>query len=396
MQLKGNLILFLLSVLLSTVGRGQFIDHFDGKKIEGWFFFTGDGEATMDFLQRGDYATIYVDATKDKHNIYWAIIKRNISSFMDLKKLKNPGFELRVEARVRVHNPPRRVNFMVNTQRTTNFHKDLMEFDLQDTSWYVISMTTEELDAVPGDSLYVQLGVTDFGLDVYEVDIDYYRADIIEVKRAGPDKGPATPYHPSIPDLSSFSIRLEAAHDALINSVFPEVNFNDWNVKKEDGTVRVLTINENQWAVVRFDLEPYKGSKAAGAGIFEFTTYSVAGGGNYVEAYGKDFGEEFGKVRIIEILGGDPDWDEEQVTYSNLMGEKDYAQVFNTQMIFDSEVAEQPDSKNFITISQPVMQRLLDGTTKGLMIRPLGASTPSIYASEDEHGNGPKFYFNVE
>ncbi len=396
MLLKRNLIILLLSLLTSVIGKAQFVDHFNGKEIEEWFFFTGDGAATMEFLQRDDYATIYVDATKDKHNIYWTIIKRNIASFLDLKKLKDPDFELRVEARVRIHNPPRRLNFMVNTQRTTNFHKDLMEFDLQDTSWHVISMTTNELDAVPGDSLYVQLGVTDFGLDIYEVDIDYYRAEIINVKRAGPDKGPATPYHPPIPELSSFSIHLEAMHDALINSVFPEVNFNDWHAKEKNGIARILTISEPQWAIIRFDLEPYKGSKAAGAGVFEFTTYSVHSGGNYIEAYGKDFGEEFGKVRIIEILGGDPNWDEEQVTYGNFVGDKDYAQVFNPQMIFDTEVTKQPDGKNFITISQTVLQRLLDGTTKGLMMRPLGAINPSFYASEDESGNGPKLHFDVE
>jgi hypothetical protein len=83
-----------------------------------------------------------------------------------------------VEARVRIYNPPHAVNFMVNTQRTTDFHHDLMEFELPDTNWHVISMTTRDLDAVPGDSVYVQFNVTDFGWDKYQVDVDYIKADI--------------------------------------------------------------------------------------------------------------------------------------------------------------------------------------------------------------------------
>jgi hypothetical protein len=40
-------------------------------------------------------------------------------------------------------------------------------------------------------------------------------------------------------------------------------------------------------------------------------------------------------------------------------------------MIYDFEVSDKPGSKNFITISKPVFQRLIDGRTKGLLLRPL-------------------------
>jgi hypothetical protein len=72
-----------------------------------------------------------------------------------------------------------------------------------------------------------------------------------------------------------------------------------------------------------------------------------------------------------------------------------YSEVFNNQTIFDSEVSEESGSKNFITISKPVLQRMLDGKTKGLLIRPLGAIDASFYASENQLGNnGPKLHFN--
>jgi hypothetical protein len=351
----------------------------------------------MDFVQMDGYARILVDATKDRDNVYWTLIKRDVTAFLDLSKLQDPSFQLRVEARVRVHDAPRRVNMMVNTQRTTNFHIDLMEFDIPDTTeWHTISMTTKKFDAVPGDTVYVQLCATDYGLGKYSVDVDYYRADIVNVHTAGPDKGELVPYHPPVPDVGTFSNHLDVTHDCLINSDFPDVNLNNWSVKEHGGNARTLTVNANQWAILRWDFRKYKNSKVDGSGLLELTTQAVPKGGNYIEAFGEDFGVEFGKVRVIEIIGGDPEWDQNTITYNKFIRGRAYSDVFNTQMIFDIELSDEPGSKNFITISKPVLQRMLDGKTKGLLIRPLGALDASFYASENQPGsNGPKLHFNI-
>ncbi len=390
--------IFLLLIITSGICQAQFLDPFDSKKIEGWFFFTGDGAAVMDFIPMDGYARILVDATKDKDNVYWTLIKRDVTASLDLNKLKNPAFQLRVEARVRVHNAPRRVNMMVNTQRTTDYHIDLMEFDIPDTTnWHTISMTTKKFDAVPGDTVYVQLCVTDYGLGKYYVDLDYYKADIVDVNTAGPDKGELVPYHPPIPDISTFSNHLNVDHDCVINSDFPDVNFNDWHVKEKEGDARILTVNATQWAILRWDFDKYKNLKTDGPGLLELTTQSVPKGGNYIGAFGEDFGIEFGKVRVIEIFGGDPEWDQNKVTYNNFMQGNIYPDVFNTQMIYDIDLSDQPGSKNYITISKPVLQRLLDGKTKGLLIRPLGSLDASFYASENQMGDdGPRLHFDVK
>lgn len=391
---KKLLTLFLIFIT-SGIYHAQFLDSFDNNKIEGWFYLTGDGSAKMDFVQMNGFARIVVDATKDKDNVYWTLIKRDVTKYLDLSKFLNPDYQLRVEAKVKVHNAPRRLNFMVNTNRTTNFHIDLMEYDIPDTTnWHVISMTTKKFDALPGDTVYVQLAATDYGLRKYFVDIDYYKADIVNVKEAGPDKGVLVPYHPPMPEVNTFSNHLIVTHDALINSDFPDVNFNDWHAKEKDGDARILTVNSNQWAVLRWDFEKFKNKNAAGAGILELTTQSFPNGGNYIQALGEDFGMEFGKVRVIEILGGDPEWDQNKVTYNNMIQNKNYADVFNEQMIFDADVKEEPGGKNYITISQPVLQRMLDGKTKGLLIRPLGAVDASFYASENQNG-GPILHFNI-
>ena len=389
--------IFLFIFITSCICRAQFLDNFDGNKIEGWFFFTGDGYATMDFVPMKGFARIIVDGTKDRDNVYWTLIKRDVTSFLDLSKLKDPAYQLRVEARVRVHNAPRRLNFMVNTNRTTNYHIDLMEYDIPDTTdWHIISMTTKKFDAHPGDTVYVQLCATDYGLSKYYVDVDYYKADIINVYEAGPDKGELVPYHPPIPNVSTFSNHLDVSQDCLINLDYPDVNFNNWHVEEQYGQARILTVNAKQWAVLRWDFGKYKNLKADGAGLLELTTQSVPKGGEYIRAYGQDFGEEFGKVRVIEILGGDPMWDQNTVTYNTLTQGKSYSDVFNTQMVYDLEVSEKPGSKNYVTISKPVLQRLLDGKTKGLLIRPLGSIDASFYASENQTGNnGPKLHFNV-
>jgi hypothetical protein len=387
-----------LLFLSTTVCTGQFLDEFDKEKIEGWITMTGDGTPGISFIPSDGYATIIVDGSKDKYNVYWTLVKRDITKWLDLTKLNDTLYQLRVEAKVRVHNAPRRLNFMVNTNRTTNYHIDLMEYDIPDTTdWHIISMTTKKFDAKPGDTVYVQLCVTDYGLEKYYVDIDYYRADIVNINEAGPDKGNPVPYHPLIPDLKTFSNHLAVFQDCVINSDFPEVNFNDLHVKEKDGEVRVLTINADQWGILRWNFSEYKNSKVTNAGVLELTTQSVHLGGNYVDAFGQDFGIEFNKIRVIEILDGDPLWNQNTVTYNTLTGDKKYSEVFNTQMVYDFDVTDEPGGKNYITISQPVLQRLINGTTKGLLLRSLGAIDASFYASDNQdESNVAKLHFTIK
>src|SRR6478609_5570370 len=197
----------LLSGLLITAPlcHAQFVDDFNSKSTAGWETFTGDGNAQLKFIPMDGFARMQVDSTKDQHNIYWTIIKRDVSKYLDMEKLKSPDYELRVEARVRPSDSPRRVNFMINTQRTTDFHEHLREYDLGlKPGWQVISFTTKNFDTAPGDQVNVQLGVTDWGLGEHYLDVDYYRAEVVKVKNAKPDVGEPLVYHPPIPALDTF------------------------------------------------------------------------------------------------------------------------------------------------------------------------------------------------
>lgn len=384
------------TLCLVTAAHAQFRDDFDRPAIDGWFTMTGDGSARATFVPGGGFASIQVDATADRHGVWWAIIKRDVSAQLDLAKLRDPACELRVEARVRTSHAPRRVNFMLNTQRTTDYHEHLREYDLPDTDgWHVISFITQNFDAGPGDQVFVQLGVTDFGPEKYQVDVDYYRADVVRRDEAGPDLGEPLIYHPPVPPAAGFTHHVPVTHDSVIRADYPDINFNDWHAADAGGPARVLTVDGSQWIVLRWDFGALRGRPAAGAGILELTTRSLALGGKYIERHGQDLGMEFGKVRVIEILAGDPQWDQETVTYDSLLQGRPPTEVFNTQMIIDLELAAAPGGKAYFTLSRPALQRLLDGRTKGLLIRPLGALSGTIYASENPAGHGPVLHFST-
>jgi len=396
-------VIFLIFIfLIYSNTSAQFIDDFneasiakDPRAMDGWAFFTGDGEATMDFKQGDGFASILVDVTKDTRNIWWALIKRRVSSNFDLSLLKKSGYEIRIEARIHVSHAPHRVNLSLNTQKTVDFHTHLMEFDIPNTtSWHTISMTTHDFEAEPGDMVFGQLALMDWGLGKYRVDVDYMKVDIVNTalpvaELAGPDKGVQVPYHPPIPDPNTFAHEIKVVHDCIIDIQYPDMNFNDWYAQDEGSKVNLLTVSGTQFVIMRWDLSAFAGKKVAGLGLLELTTHSVQRCSDDIK--------DFGQVRIVEILGGEPNWDQETVTYNSLCQGQAIDSVLNSQMIIDIGVAEGRDSKTLITISKPVLGRMIEGKTLGLAIRPLGAINASFYAMENKSGKfSPRLLFNLQ
>jgi len=391
-------VIFLMAGLMLCVGASaQFIDDFndgslvkDPQAITGWTFFTGDGLATMDFIPGDGYASIVVDATKDKRNIWWALIKRCVSADMDLVRLSEPEYEFRIEARIRVSHAPRRVNLHLNTQRTTDFHSHLMEFDIPDTTnWHTISMTTQGFDVRPGDKVFGQMALMDWGLGKYRVDVDYLRVDVVDTAKAGPDKGVAVPYHPPVPDVNTFANIIKAAQDCTLDMQYPEMNFNNWSVQDRGVKTNILSVSGTQFVIMRWELSAIKGKEISGGGLLELTPYLV-------ERLAGDI-KDFGQVRIVEILGGDSNWNQETVTYNSFCQGQSENNVLNSQMIIDCDVAEEHGDKTLITISQPVLQRMIEGRTLGLAIRPLGAINASFCAMENKEGRfSARLRFNTQ
>ena len=66
-------------------------------------------------------------------------------------------------------------------------------------------------------------------------------------------------------------------------------------------------------------------------------------------------------------------------------------------MIIDIDMSEERDVKTLIAISKPVLQRIIDGKTLGLAVRPLGAVIASFYAMENHGGKfSAVLRFNME
>jgi hypothetical protein len=386
-----------LVLLLATgTAHAAFVDDFNAAQLkldstahQGWAFQTGDGTATMVFEPGGDgFATMKVDATTDRRGIWWAIIKRDVSAGLNSKLLKRPGYAVRIEARVRLHTAPRRINLSLNTPRTTDFHKDLTEFDFDDTEWHTISFTDPDLQVTQGEPIYAQLAMMDWGLENYAVDVDYFKVDVVNVKRAGPDLGVLVPYHPPIADPNSFRNAVPVSQDATIDLANPDVNLNNWYVHDGSSDKRILSINGTQYAILRFDLSAFAGKRSAGHGLLEVTTQSVQRTADEIK--------DFGQVRVVEILGGDPAWDQKTVTVDSLCKGKPLTRVLNTQMIIDWPITEGDGGKTYFTISKPVLQRLIDGKTLGIAIKPLGSINAALYAMEQTNGSAAaRLLFNV-
>lgn len=389
------------AVYLLTSGilpvRAQFRDDFDSPAlkldpngIKGWAFFAGAGRVVMDFRQeKKGYASIFVDATKDRRNVWWALIRHKVSEGMDLSLLKKPEYELRVEARVRASHAPRRINLHLNTQKTTDFHSHLMEFDIPDTeNWHTVSMTTRGFEAEPGDTVNGQLAIMDWGLGKHRLDVDYFRVDIVNIRHAGPDKGEAVAYHPPLADPDSFAHVLPAIQAATVDLENQDVNLGRWYIHDAGGKSAVITAGNSRFIILRWDMSSLTGKEVVGTGLLELTTRAV-------ERTADDI-PDFGLIRVVEINGGEPQWEAKTVTLNNLLMGRPLDMVFNPQMIIDWPVTEGNGGKTYFTISRPVLQRLLKGKTLGLAIKPLGAINASFYSADNERGTfGPRLRLNI-
>ncbi len=379
--------LVLFAALISAVPlAAQFRDDFNGPALPrdpagaaGWGILTGEGQAFMDFVQGPGFATVTVDATKDRRNVWWAIIVRQVSGAIDLARLAGPGFELRVEARVRTDTAPRRVNLSFNTQKTTDFHNHLMEYDLAEAgTWYTISLTTRGFEAGPGDMVNAQMALMDWGLGRYRVDLDYFKVDVVEASKAGPDLGPPVPYHPPVALPASFAHALPVAADLTVDLAEPGVNLDDWTVTAGGGTARVISAGGTRIALLRWDFGGFAGKTVAGPGLLELTTRALG--------ISRTERPDFGLLRVVETIGGDPRWDERTAAWTGISRGAPRDIVLNPQMIIDWPVTAGDGGKTYLTIPAPVLQRLVDGRALGIALTPLGSIDASFYSREERGG----------
>ena len=366
--------LFLSSIAGST--QAAFFDGFDGEGLDAWRCFAGDGQAIISLEPNAGFATVRVDATADGRNVWWAVINRTISAQVEMDRLAQAGWELRMEARIRTSHAPRRVNLSFNTNRTTNFHENLMEYDLPEAGkWKTISLTTRGFDARPDDTLNCQMALMDWGHEIYTVDVDYLRVDVVKALETGPDLGEPVPYHPSPPPLEAFTHVREANQAVSVDARFPDRNFGAWQADATTPPSPVIAVGSTKMALLGWDFRDLEDLEVAGPALLELTTVSLQNSATPEK--------DFGLLRICEIIGGDPTWEAAAVTWASFHQNQPSHAVVNPQMIIDLEIAAHAGSRNFYVLSVPALRRLLNGETSGLALTALGAVEASFAAADD-------------
>ncbi len=364
---------------------GENSPEFKEQGLKNWNAITGDGTAMFKQKSENGIASLQIDGTVDKRNIWYAFIHTNVAPVLDIKKLSEPGYGLRISIRVKSSHGPRRINMYLTAIDGSNL---LYEFDLEEPGkWYELSMTATDFKASAEKGLLAQVSMMDWGnKEVYQLDIDYIKVDVVDVKKTKPDLGYGIEYRPPLKNKNTYQHEIKVSDDAMVNSVFADFNFNGWQA---DDSVFVLDASSTDRIIMKWDLSKYKGKKITEGGQLEITNYSVT----RLQKNEKDFGE----IRIFEIIGGNKNWKEGMVTYSNLMEGKPEFMVINTQTIVDAPVTPGKGNKTTVNISKPVLQRLIDGKTSGLAIGPLGAINFHMMSKDNAtSGHAATLRFNVE
>jgi hypothetical protein len=331
--------------------------------------------------------TVTVDAREDQRGIWWAMVRHSVSSRIDDDALARPDRELRVEARVRTDAAPRRINLHFNHSRTTDFHSHLMEYDLADSGWHTVSFTTKGFDARSSDEVFVQLAMVDWGRQLFKLEIDYIKVDVVDPRRAGPDLGGPLPYRPELPKMASLQHHVLIKHDAMVDAAYPQVNFAGWSDWSSGVAVPSLSVSGTQTIVLRPDLSAFRGREPAGWGVIELTSQSVQWADTELE--------EFGYLRSVEILGGAANWTGRTVTHDKLLAGEPETAVLG-QMFIDVAPARGRGSKTYILVSPPVLKRLISGRTRGIAIVAQGALNASFASSAAlEVAARPKLHFSL-
>ncbi len=365
---------------------GQFVDDFAQRDpgAAGWTWATGDGASAMRFTAGDGSGHIDVDARDDQRNIWWAFIRHAVTPAIDAAALARPDRELRVEARVRTDTAPRRINLHVNHTRTTDFHSHLMEFDLPSANeWFDISMTTRDFDAGADDEVFVQLALMDWGRQMYRLEIDTIKVSIVDPADAGPDTGRPLPYRPAVAPPGAYVHELPVAAAATVDRAAPDTA-GTWHAPdaRRAGT-RVLA-GPSQIVILRWDFAGIGARRVPGWGVLALATDSI------VERRG-DL-ESYTELRVAEILAGDPGWTPAAVTYDSLLASQPEAAVINEQPMIDVP-AGAAGATTLVPVSPPVLERLLDGRSKGLAILSHGGVIATFSAEGDR---APTLHFDTK
>ena len=180
-----------------------------------------------------------------------------------------------------------------------------------------------------------------------------------------------------------------AAQSGTIDLDNPNVNLGSWYLTDAAGKTAVVTAGGTRFVILRWDFGALAGKKVVGSGLLELTTRALERTSDEIP--------DFGEIRAVEISGGDPRWDKKTIAFNSLCEGGPPDLVLNPQMIIDWLVSEGDDAKTCLTIPKPVLQRLIDGKTLGIAIRPLGAINAAFYSTDaEEKALAPRLWLSIQ
>lgn len=220
-----------------------------------------------------------------------------------------------------------------------------------------------------------QISLMDWGISsIYTLEVDYIKVDLVNKNQAHPAFGLPLIYRPPIEASDAFDKVYVATKNVSLDSLWPDLNMNSL-LNAEDST-KLLHLNTSGFTLLAWDFSSLSAHEIAtvGSGQLEIYTHQIS--------LLADSPKDFGELRICEIYGDMQDWDADSFCYNQFVGDNKLENKINTQTIIDTKMQAKKGAKTVVTISKPVMDRLLSGKTKGLAIMPLGYISASFYTND--------------
>jgi len=380
-----NILLSLPATAQYRVDFNQGYKGFEPNNLPGWTTMKGDGDVIFRQKYEDGSAVLNVDARKDKRNIWYAFMHQDVADVIDIRKLSLPDYELRMEARVKPSHGPRRVNMYLSTRGEGGY---LREFDLEEANeWHTISMVTSGYNFDPEKPLMAQVSLMDWGVsDIFELHVDYIQVDLININDEQVQHGLPLEYRPKLEKASTYKEEV-TARSKLIDRAFADEILKPWMVIEDNQPVSAIQVDQSKIILLHWNLEDFQGKIVNGAGQLELSTLAVFRRQNSPK--------DFGMVRFSEIRNTNTQWQNAELTYNYFIANQKLSERIVSQCIIDTEVDSVKGGKTIVTISQPVMQRLIDGKSEGIAIMPLGLISAAFY-DETNAALAPVLRFNIK
>ena len=82
--------------------------------------------------------------------------------------------------------------------------------------------------------------------------------------------------------------------------------------------------------------------------------------------------EELSQIRLVEIISDNDDWSSETITFNKFIANSTDGIIFNPQPIYDLKIPDTKNHKLYFTVSKYVINRIINGKSKGLALEALG------------------------